>query len=67
MCQVELSISFDEKTNGLLSFEEIRKIITGDKLTNVMREIISNTIDDDGITITVTKMYGNVNKVGENF
>lgn len=58
VCQVELSLSVDENTEGLKPFEEIREAFTGDILTTVMTDIISRKIDETGITVTVTKMHG---------
>ena len=64
VCQVEIDVRLDGKTDGLLPFEEIREKFTGDGLTNAMREIISSELlDGDEGTVTVTKMYGDVYKV----
>lgn len=64
VCQVEIDVSMDGNTNGLLPFEKIHEKFTGDGLTNAMREIISSEfIDGDEGTVTVTKMYGDAYKV----
>lgn len=64
VCQVEMDISVDGNTDGLLPFEEIHEKFTGDELTNAMRKIISSEFlgGNEG-TVTVTKMYGDVYKV----
>ena len=64
VCQVEIDVSVDENTKGLLSFEEIHEKFNGNELTNAMREIISSEFlgGDEG-TVTVTKMYGDAYKV----
>ena len=64
VCQVEIDVSMDGNTEGLLPFEEIHEKFTGNELTNAMREIISSEfIDGDEGAVTVTKMYGDVYKV----
>ena len=63
VCQVEIDLSIDENTEGLLPFEVIYEKFTGDVLTDTVREIISDElIEGDEGTVTVTKMYGDVYK-----
>ena len=63
VCQVEIDLSIDESTKGLLPFEVIHEKFTGDVLTDTVREIISDElIEGDEGTVTVTKMYGDVYK-----
>lgn len=64
VCQVEINVSIDGNTEGLLPFEKIHEKFTGDELTNAMREIISSEIAIvDECAVTVTKMYGDAYKV----
>lgn len=64
VCQVEINVSVDGNTKGLLPFEKIHERFTGDELTNAMREIISSEfLCGDEVTVTVTKMYGDAYKV----
>lgn len=65
VCQVEIDVSVDGNTKGLLPFEKLHeRFTTGDELTNAMREIISSDFIRRGEgTVTVTKMYGDLYKV----
>ena len=64
VCQVEIDVSIDGNTEGLLPFEKIHEKFTGDGLTDAMKDIISSEIlDGDEGTVTVTKMYGDAYKV----
>ena len=60
VCEVELDVSIDGNTPGLLPYEEIDEKFTGDALTNAVREIISREFFDEGSTVTVKKMYADV-------
>ena len=63
VCQVEINVSVDGNTKGLLPFEKIRERFTGDELTDTMREIISSEfLCGDEVTVNVTKMYGDAYK-----
>lgn len=64
VAQVEIDINVDASRKGLLPFEEIHEMVMGDKITDILREMLNDELflEDEG-KITVTKMYGDAYQV----
>ena len=60
VCEVELDVSIDGNTPGLLPCDEILEKFTGDALTSAVRDMISREFfdEDEGSKVTVKKTYG---------
>lgn len=67
VCQVEIDLHVDENTPGLLPFDEIDLFFNGDAMTKEMYDVVSDAfIDDDEVTVTVTKVSSMLRRVNRN-